>query len=596
MVEGVRAAVAEVGGVGQCADAHGIEHDQGDGHPTSIAGHNGVVDAATTLEMLATLVPDARTLLVAVSGGGDSVALLRLLGGGPYRLVVAHVDHALRPGSAEDAAFVEALCEACGLPCHTVRIDVARIADARGWNLEDAARRLRYDVLTRTARRVGADAILTAHTRDDQAETVLLQLLRGAAHLSGIPPQRGQLVRPLLGVSRRQLRDYLEGLEQPFLEDETNTDTRRTRAWLRHAVLPPLETRYPKVKEMLARLAGLQREQAEVLQAQVRRLFHDGGLELSRLQREYPAVQRTAVATLLQDAGIAPDMLHIEQIRQSLTATKPTRLSLPKNKHTRIAYGRLVVVADVSPRSLPDTLPAELDPEKLATFPTLYRRRRAPGDRIRLAGGSKKLSDLLIDRKVPRELRDSLTVLATDPVGPSEVLWVEGVATDVRVARATPDPDTVWMRQALAQADLAARAGEVPVGAVVVRGDALIAATANTTRSEGDPTAHAELKALREAARVLGDWRLGGCTLYVTLEPCPMCFGAALSAHLPRIVYGAANHREGALGGVADLRDHPWKRILEVRSGVLARDAERLLQDFFAMQRASKDHVTKPVK
>ena len=543
------------------------------------------MDVLPIFQRLEALAPGARTLLVAVSGGGDSVALLRLLEAAPYRLVVAHVDHALRPGSADAADFVGALCEARGVPCHTVRLEVARIAGERGWNLEDAARRVRYNFLTRTAKRAGADAILTAHTQDDHAETVLMQLLRGAAHATGIPARRGLIVRPLLGVSRRQLRDYLEGLKQPFLVDETNADTRRTRAWLRHVVVPLLASRYPDVRKKLARFAELQREQADVLHAQAQRLFRDGGLELARLRREPPALQRTAVAALLQEAGIAPDTFHLEQIRRHLTATDPTRLSLPKNKRARIAYGRLVVVAEVSlqPLNLSAALPADLDPAKLAAFSKLYRRTRVPGDRIRLAGGSKKLSDLLIDRKVPRELRDSLAVLATDPVGPSEVLWVEGVATDVRVARAQPDPDVRWMRQALAQAERAAHAGEVPVGAVVVRGDELLAAAANTTRSDADPTAHAELKALRGAARVLGDWRLEGCTLYVTLEPCPMCFGAALSAHLPRVVYGAANRREGALGGVTDLLEHSWKRTLVVRAGVLARDAEQLLQDFFAL-------------
>ncbi len=188
---------------------------------------------------------------------------------------------------------------------------------------------------------------------------------------------------------------------------------------------------------------------------------------------------------------------------------------------------------------------------------------------------------------MPRELR-ALRVLATHPVGPSEVLWIEGVAADVRVAQPTLDPDVPWLRRALVQAERAAQAGEVPVGAVVVRRGILVAEAANTSRSEADPTAHAELRALREAARVLGDWRLEDCTLYVTLEPCPMSFGAALAAHLPRVVYGAPNHREGALGGVTDLREHPWKRTLEVRSGVLAHDAERLLKNFFAAQRPPK--------
>ncbi len=552
-----------------------------------------------TLATLGQLAPGAKTLLIAVSGGGDSVALLRLLAGSPYRLGVAHLDHALRETAAADAQFVKALAEALGLPYYGARIEVARIAQTKGWNLEDAARRLRYSFLTRTAQRVGADAILSAHTQDDQAETVLLQLLRGAASATGIPARRGKIVRPLLTVSRQQLRTYLATLKQPFLEDETNTDTRRTRAWLRHEVLPLLAHRYPAVQKKLAQFAELQRDQTDVLQAQSERFFRDGGLELARLHRQPPALQRAALTTLLQNAGLQPDKEHIETLRHHLNATKPTRISLPKDTYARVAYGRLEVVV---PSVIPATAPAglnvadlrpELGPTKLAAFPALHFRNPLPGDRIRLAGGRKKVSDLLIDRKIPRERRASLAVLATDPAGPSDVLWLEGVAADVRVALSATDPDIFWMRQALAQAEEAARAGEVPVGAVVVRGEKLLAAAANTTRSDTDPTAHAETNALRKAAGVLGDWRLSGCTLYVTLEPCPMCLGAALAAHLPRIVYGASNDRDGALGGVADLLEHPWKRGLEVRSGVLARDAERLLQAFFAARR-TENRVTKP--
>ena len=547
-------------------------------------------------ETLSSLEPRAKTLLVAVSGGGDSVALLRLLAGGPYQLEVAHVDHALRARSADDAQFVRGLAQELGVPYHGVRLEVARIAQAKGWNLEDAARRLRYSFLSQTAKRSGADAILTAHTQDDQAETVLLQLLRGAAYATGIPVRRGHVLRPLLGVSRRQLRTYLETLTQPYREDETNADTTRARAWLRHEVLPVLSARYPAAKPKLAQFAELQRDQAAALQTQAEPLFSAGGLEVTRLSRQSPAVQRAALETLLRRAAVPPDLGHIELLRRSLDAAKPTRISLPKGKEARVAYGRLELVKAAAPVGLPDltysnltALRPELDPAKLAAFLKLYFRTRQPGDRIRLPGGSKKVAELLVDRKVPREQRDSLTVLATGPVGPSDVLWVEDVAADVRVASSVNDPDVTWMKQALAQAEQAALAGEVPVGAVVVRGEHCLAAAANTTRADADPTAHAELKVLREAAKVLGDWRLADCTLYVTLEPCPMCLGAALNAHLPRIVYGAANDRDGALGGVADLLMHSWKREPQVRSGVLARDAERLLRDFFAARRSDTE-------
>ena len=148
------------------------------------------------------------------------------------------------------------------------------------------------------------------------------------------------------------------------------------------------------------------------------------------------------------------------------------------------------------------------------------------------------------------------------------------------------DNSVTPMEMAFSEARAAAERGEVPVGAVVIRDGVALAAAGNRTRELNDPTAHAEVLAIRMACDAIGSERLVGCDLWVTLEPCPMCFGGLLAAHLPRLVYGAHNVREGALGGVADLREHGWKRGLEVRPGVLARDAERLLQAFFAARRA----------
>ncbi len=522
---------------------------------------------------------------MAVSGGSDSVALLRLLGSLDYRLEIAHFDHALRPDSGEDAEFVRSLCADLSLPLHTERAEVARIARAKGWNLEDAARRLRYAFLTRTAKRLGADAVVTGHTRDDQAETVLMQLLRGAAYLRGMPAKQRRVVRPLLERSREDLERYLTTIGQTYRTDASNADLSKTRAWLRHEVLPLLRARYPNLAGQLAQLAVLQRDQAAHFERLAARLFEEG-LPISALQKEDAAVQREAIAELLRRAEVPPDLFHVETLREHLMTASPFRLSLPKDKTARLAYGRLEVVPNTS--ELPSefaplqALPPEVDPAKLAAFPNTTYRTRRPGDRIRLAGGSKKLSDLLIGRKVPREARGTLRLLASE----EEVLWVEGVAADVRVARTQEDSDVRWVRLALEQARAAAARGELPIGAVVVHEGRVIGSGANATEAEHDPTAHAEVRALRNAAHQLGDWRLTGCTLYVTLEPCPMCFGAALQAHLPRLVYGAPNLREGALGGVSDMRRSPWKREIEVRPGVLAREAGELLSDFFRRRRS----------
>ena len=143
-----------------------------------------------------------------------------------------------------------------------------------------------------------------------------------------------------------------------------------------------------------------------------------------------------------------------------------------------------------------------------------------------------------------------------------------------------------FMRLALAEAQKAAAAGEIPVGAVLVKAGEVIAAAHNTREATHDPTAHAELLCLREAARVLGDWRLRGCTLYVTLEPCPMCAGAMVMSQLSQCVYGAADERQGCCGSVYDLPgDAALSGVTRWQSGVMAEECGRLMRDFFAGRR-----------
>jgi tRNA(adenine34) deaminase len=143
--------------------------------------------------------------------------------------------------------------------------------------------------------------------------------------------------------------------------------------------------------------------------------------------------------------------------------------------------------------------------------------------------------------------------------------------------------DAAWMREALVEAERALAHGDVPVGAVAVRDGKIIGRGHNRKEADGDPTAHAEMIALREAARALGGWRLVGVTLYCTLEPCPMCAGAMVSARLPRLVYGADDPKAGAVGSVVELlRDPRFNHRVAVTRGVLAEEAQALLERFFA--------------
>lgn len=142
------------------------------------------------------------------------------------------------------------------------------------------------------------------------------------------------------------------------------------------------------------------------------------------------------------------------------------------------------------------------------------------------------------------------------------------------------------MRRALAQASAAGEIDEVPVGAVITHEGRVIAAAHNQREQLADPTAHAEMIAITQAAAALGTWRLLGCTLYVTLEPCPMCAGAIVQARLPRVVYGAADPKAGACGSLYHIaRDSRLNHQAEVIGGVFAEECAALLAEFFRAQR-----------
>ncbi len=148
------------------------------------------------------------------------------------------------------------------------------------------------------------------------------------------------------------------------------------------------------------------------------------------------------------------------------------------------------------------------------------------------------------------------------------------------------------MREALNLARQAWAEGEVPVGALVVQGDEIVGRGYNRPISGHDPSAHAEIQALRDAAQRLGNYRLPGCTLYVTIEPCVMCAGAIMHARIARVVYGARDAKTGAHGSVVDLFAEPRLNFhAEVTGGVLAEECGKLLSDFFAERRRAQDQV-----
>jgi tRNA(adenine34) deaminase len=149
--------------------------------------------------------------------------------------------------------------------------------------------------------------------------------------------------------------------------------------------------------------------------------------------------------------------------------------------------------------------------------------------------------------------------------------------------------DVLFMQQALSQAQNAWMLGEVPVGALVVRDGEIIAAGFNQPIGNHDPTAHAEIMALRAAAAILGNYRLPGCELFVTLEPCVMCAGAMMHARLARVIYGASDPKTGACGSIVNLfEESRLNHHTEVIGGVLTEQCSQLLKDFFAERRRTQ--------
>ncbi len=152
-----------------------------------------------------------------------------------------------------------------------------------------------------------------------------------------------------------------------------------------------------------------------------------------------------------------------------------------------------------------------------------------------------------------------------------------------------PATDDAYMRRALREADQAAQMGEVPVGALVVFGGQVITATHNLRETTQDPCGHAELLAVQRAARALGRWRLWGCTVYVTLEPCAMCAGAMVNARIDRLVYGAHDAKAGAVASLYEICEDPrLNHRVQVQGGVLGQECGTALSSFFRARRGAK--------
>ncbi|HMH49375.1 MAG TPA: tRNA lysidine(34) synthetase TilS [Candidatus Acidoferrum sp.] len=422
------------------------------------------------------------TVLVAVSGGADSVALLHLLltlsPEFALSLHVLHVDHGLRPDSDRDAAFVRQLAARLGVPA-----EVARVTVPPDGSLEAAARAERYAALDAHARRVGADRIAVGHTVDDQAETVLMRMMAGAGvrGLAGIPAVRGRVIRPLIEARRTDLVTLLQAAGLSWIEDPSNRDPRFLRNRIRHELMPVLRASYrPDIVATLERIARLCRNTVEAIERVASReldrlaiadddaivLAHDA---LAGLPAQVAAeVLRQAAGRLGSRAplrawahrGLARVLasppprrafrlggvvVEVSSGRVRLAASE--RASLPARELTvpgtvelpeigRVVQARVVTAADyVVPRV---AVRVAFDASRLPS--RLIVRARRPGDRFAPFGGQgeRRLKTFLIDEKIPRWERARLPLVEAD----GRILWVGGVRRG-DAAPVTPRTDRV---------------------------------------------------------------------------------------------------------------------------------------------------------
>lgn len=434
--------------------------------------------------------PPGAHILAAVSGGADSMALLHALHAlAPrrrWRLAVAHLDHGIRgKASRDDDAFVRKAARQLGLPCVAGRASVPALARRSGLSLEMAARHARYAFLARTARKVGAGYVVTAHTADDQAETFFLKLLRGAGRgaLAGIrevaplagmtevrPVPTQTVVRPMLGITRREVVDYLGAIGATWREDATNADPAFLRNRIRNELLPLLEQAYsPGIRDVVRRMSDVLAAEEAWMDALARelldpcRLEGGQGLDLAPLAGQSDAARRRVIRLWLAACGVPESAVDYDAVaRVEATGGRKAGARMVdvgggwsverSHEILRVRRGeagagfrvRLKVPGETVLPELGLTIKVRvgrgIERERggrpgmypaTATLDAgvwrgreLVARSRKAGDRMNPYGmrGTRKVQDILVDAGVPRGERDRVPIVACG----DEIVWIPG--------------------------------------------------------------------------------------------------------------------------------------------------------------------------
>ena len=388
------------------------------------------------------LIDEGEKVVVAVSGGVDSVLLLNVMNilgrSMSFSIHAAHLDHGLRSSSERDARFVKKICEKLEIPCTVER---RKVEKRKGESLEEAARRVRYEYLREVKRKVGASKIATAHHLSDLAETILYRLIRGSGpvSLSGISPKNGDLIRPFLFLRRDEIERYAKSLSLHYVTDETNFDLTIPRNFIRHRIIPLMKILNPSLEESLYRFSKIswmmkgfiERNVGKIMERS--RTFSDG-IEIPIPNDEYLKSEIIRKA-FEKTYGKLPEWEKVERvIKRKDESFKEEFYSGwgVWRSGSRMFVGKLFFekaefdleegdyrIWDFNITVSRDKIAGS---DGLRSVKGMKLRNRRAGDRI----GRKKLKDLLIDSKVPPYFRDRIPVVA---VG-NRVVWVANIWKD----------------------------------------------------------------------------------------------------------------------------------------------------------------------
>lgn len=426
-------------------------------------------------------------VIVGVSGGPDSIALLHLLARlqkeVAFSLHAAHLDHCFRGREAEEEAlWVKATAESWGIACTTIKVDVPELLKKRHLSAQDAGHQARTEFFQNLQAKLGAQKIAVGHQADDQAETMLMHFLTGAGSegLSGLPPVQGRYIRPLLFIERHEIEEYCSEHTLNPRQDPSNQKNIYLRNKIRNQLMPWLkENINPNLVDTLSRTARIllsQEEYMQIITDQAVGNYITQEVECTKIKTEgfshlHPALQRRLVRSAYKGMGKKQGMQfkHVDEVRDLLLNKQVGKiLHLPGEIKVEKGYDSVSFYRDIASKrtgrqeidlikehvlnipgdtdipelgkiiraeytdSLPENIPEDTAylPWEEYTSPLIIRKRQA-GDRFSLHGNnnSKKLKEYFIDRKIPRKTRDSILLL----VYQDEVVWIPGMAAGYKL-------------------------------------------------------------------------------------------------------------------------------------------------------------------